>query len=138
MEKNENKVVRWILLILLGFIILTNILGLLIDTLIGTKLVLTPNINMRGLYLPAAILSIAFIFSGIVFWIKYLKRKEKSIMIWWHVLAGVAFLMTALKIVKPTILTTLIPGYFIIFFGLVILLWFVVYLHLKKLYKKKS
>lgn len=136
--KKRQKAARWTLAIVLGFVILTHVLGLLIDLLIETGLVQTPNINMRGLFLPAAFLSVFFITFGILFLVHYFKKDYERCVLLWHILFGVSLVIIALKFIKPTILTILIPYYFVIFFVLTIALWYVVFLHLRTLHHTKK
>lgn len=129
MEKKKN-IKKIMLLIILGLIILLNLVGLIIESLISFKIIQTDQVKLRPILSPTTILSLAFIISGIIFWIRFYKNKKDTVL-WWNIFIATAILIILSKIIWPTIMTTLTPYYFIIIPLITLIIWYVIFKYLK-------
>jgi len=128
------KLQQW-LLILLGFFILINFGGFIVELLYGTGLFSTNLAKIRKFSFQSFTLSIGAIAIGTILWIKFFKLKKSSI-IWWHAFIGIEILTVLYKIIRPTILVDLIPYYYIIMGSILLFIWWLIYFYLKKLTKR--
>lgn len=128
--KKKKNIKKIILLIILGLIILLNLAGLIIESLTSLKIIQTGQVKLRPMLSPTTILSLAFIISGIIFWIRFYKNK-KDIVLWWNIFIATAILIILSKIIWPTIMTRLTPYYFIIIPSITLIIWYVIFKYLK-------
>ena len=131
----ENRAIIRVILTAIGVILIINIVGFFLECSRSLGLL---NIDIiRKLTLISSSLSLAFIISGIIFWINLFKLNKKAL-IWWHIFIGINLITVLYKIIKPTYLVTIIPYYFIISLSILLVIWIVVFKYLRKITKSAS
>jgi len=109
--KKKKKIFKWIILIILGLIIIANILGMVIETLVTLEIVQTDLARIRTLRPVSAIFSVGLIVLEIIFWLQLYKEKKKAFF-WWNILVAAGFLAIIYKRYDPTAIIFIIPNYF--------------------------
>jgi hypothetical protein len=134
-EKKKGRWFRRLFLIILGLIILLNFAGVVIEGLFTFNVLQTDVANIRTYTIPGVILSLAFLVVAIILWIKYLK-KQKKLLIFWHILSGISVLSILYKFLRPTMLVALLGPliYFPLFIIIVAAIWYFIWKKLKKEY----
>jgi hypothetical protein len=133
----KKTIIVRLLLIGTGVVLLLNVGGLIIDLLYSLGLFISENVKLQGLSVVSSFLSLAFIISLAIFWFRLYKLNRDSVL-WWNILCIVGFLIVIYKIFRPTYLVDLIPYYFIISFGGLGVLWFVIFKYLRNLLGKSD
>ncbi|GEM_PF-6932238 len=122
---------KWLLIVPLLAVLLLNIAGIVIELLFSAGILETDLASIRRVNPISLTLSTGFVAFGFVFIVLYYKNNISSLR-WWNAFIVAGALMIAYKLVKPTYLTSLIPYYFFIMFGLIGVVWILVFVHLKK------
>jgi len=125
----------WTILVLLGIVILLSFLGIIVELLFQFNVLKTDIVNIRAIEPVSLILSIAFIISGTFFGVYFFKLNKKALNCW-HIFMSLWLIGVLYKLVKPTFLTSIVPFFFIISIALLFLIWFGIFIYLKKIIRK--
>lgn len=128
--RRKNKF-DWILISIFSLFILLNILGFIVEGLFTLGIVETDVANIRGWGFVSVIFSLAFIISGSLF-VYYYYRLRSSTILWWNIFMGTGLVITLHKFIRPTILSSLVPFYNYILLVVVIAIWFLLFVYLRR------
>lgn len=128
----KKQKLTWFILIIFGFVLLLNILGLIVEFLFTINIISTDLANVRTFHPISLTLSLAFIISNAIFLIKLHKHKKGSIL-WWHIFMGLWAVGSLYQFFKPTYISLLVPFYTIISLIAAVMIWGAVFFYLEKI-----
>lgn len=130
----EGKILKGIILTILGIVIILNFLGLIVETLFTFGLVQTDVAAIRTLHPITTILSLVFIISAVFLWWNTHKEKPSAFW-WWHIFIAISLIDVAYKWRAPTALAVFMPKYFTIMPIIILAIWAALFIYFKKLSK---